>query len=78
MLEAGWDFVFCDADKWWYKNYFTTLENKIVSGGCFVAHNINIQSSDIREFRQYIDTNPRFVTTYKNETRSGISVSYKK
>ena len=78
MLEAGWDFVFCDADKWWYKNYFTTLENKIVSGGCFVAHNINMQSSDVREFRQYIQSHPGFVTTYKNESRSGISVSFRK
>ena len=78
MLEAGWDFVFCDADKWWYKNYFTTLENKMVSGGCFVAHNVTLQSSDIREFRQYIETNPRFVTTYKKESRSGMSVSCKK
>jgi len=78
MLEAGWDFVFCDADKWWYKNYFTTLENKIVSGGCFAAHNVNMQSSDIRDFRRYIDNHPKYVTSYKNESRSGISVSYKK
>jgi predicted O-methyltransferase YrrM len=78
MLEAGWDFVFCDADKWWYKNYFITLENKIVSGGCFTAHNVSMQSSDIREFRQYIQNHPKFVTTYKNESRSGISVSIKK
>ncbi|HPT31371.1 MAG TPA: class I SAM-dependent methyltransferase [Prolixibacteraceae bacterium] len=78
MLEAGWDFVFCDADKWWYKNYFTTLENKIVSGGCFTAHNVNMQSSDIREFKQYIQNHPKFVTSYKNESRSGISVSVKK
>jgi caffeoyl-CoA O-methyltransferase len=77
-LEPGWDFVFCDADKWWYKNYFVALENKMVKGGCFVAHNTNMQSTDIREFKRYIQTNPHFITMYKPESRSGISVSYKK
>jgi predicted O-methyltransferase YrrM len=77
-LESGWDFVFCDADKWWYKNYFISLESKIVSGGCFVAHNTNTQSNDIRDFKEYVESNPGFVTTYKTQTRSGISVSYKK
>jgi caffeoyl-CoA O-methyltransferase len=77
-LEPGWDFVFCDADKWWYKNYFITLEDKMVKGGCFTAHNVNMQSSDILEFKKYILANPRFVTTIKQESRSGISVSYKK
>jgi predicted O-methyltransferase YrrM len=77
-LEAGWDFVFCDADKWWYKNYFISLEHKMVSGGCFVAHNTSMQSNDIRDFKEYIQSNPRFVTTYKTESRSGISVSIKK
>jgi caffeoyl-CoA O-methyltransferase len=77
-LEPGWDFVFCDADKWWYKNYFVTLEDKMVKGGCFTAHNVNMQSSDILEFKKYILANPRFATTIKQESRSGISVSYKK
>ena len=77
-LEPGWDFVFCDADKWWYKNYFVSLENKINRGGCFVAHNTNIQSSDVREFNRYIQTSAKFVTSFKAESRSGMSVSYKK
>jgi len=77
-LETGWDFVFCDADKWWYKNYFTALENKMAKGGCYVAHNTDLQSADMAEFNKYIQTDPRFTTAYKHESRSGISVSYKK
>lgn len=77
-LESGWDFVFCDADKWWYKNYFVALENKIVRNGCFVAHNTNIHTSEIRQFNDYIRNHPGFVTTFNQESRSGISVSYKK
>jgi len=77
-LESGWDFVFCDADKYWYKNYFTTLEGKMKNGGCFVAHNTNTHSPDIREFLDYLKTNPGFTTSFRTESRSGISVSYKK
>ncbi len=77
-LENGWDFVFCDADKWWYTNYFKALENKIAKGGCFTAHNTNIQSPEINEFNNTIRRHPGFVTSYKQTSRSGISVSYKK
>ncbi len=77
-LEPGWDFVFCDADKYWYKNYFTSMEGKMKKGGCFVAHNTNTRSSDIREFLDYLKTNPGFTTSFRTESRSGISVSYKK
>ena len=77
-LEPGWDFVFCDADKWWYKKYFIAMENKLVKGACFAAHNTNFQSSDIYEFKKYIQAHPQFITTYKTESRSGISVSFKR
>jgi len=77
-LEPGWDFVFCDADRWWYKNYFIALETKIVSGGCFAAHNTNTQSADMREFNSYIRKHPGFITSFNRTSRSGISVSYKK
>jgi predicted O-methyltransferase YrrM len=77
-LEPGWDFVFCDADRWWYKKYFIALETKIISGGCFTAHNTNTQSADMNEFNSYIRKHPEFVTTFNRTSRSGISVSYKK
>jgi caffeoyl-CoA O-methyltransferase len=77
-LEGKYDFVFCDADKWWYKNYFMAMEPKITKGGCFVAHNTNMRSADIREFLDYVGNNEGFTTTFESSSRSGISVSCKK
>ncbi|MCJ7630036.1 MAG: protein kinase, partial [Longimicrobiales bacterium] len=38
-LEGPFDFVFSDADKEWYKNYFVDVYPKLKIGGCFTAHN---------------------------------------
>jgi caffeoyl-CoA O-methyltransferase len=40
-LAGPFDFVFSDADKEWYKNYFVALSPKVVPGGCFTAHNVS-------------------------------------
>ncbi len=77
-LEKGWDFVFCDADKWWYKNYFMSLEGKIVKGGSFVAHNTNMKSAEMSDFLNYICSSRDFTTVFKSGSRSGISVSRRK
>jgi caffeoyl-CoA O-methyltransferase len=39
-LKGPFDFVFSDADKDWYKNYFIDIDPKLKVGGCFTAHNI--------------------------------------
>ncbi len=39
-LKGPFDFVFSDADKEWYKNYFVDVDPKLKVGGCFTAHNI--------------------------------------
>ena len=38
-LKGPFDFVFCDADKDWYLQYFLDLESKISLKGCYTAHN---------------------------------------
>lgn len=78
QLPGSYDFVFCDADKWWYKNYFVAMEPKLKSGGCFTAHNTSMRSDEIREFIDYIKKHPGFKTSFDQTSRSGISVSYKK
>jgi caffeoyl-CoA O-methyltransferase len=40
-LAGPFDFVFCDADKYWYKNYLEAVEPKLTIGGCFAAHNVS-------------------------------------
>ena len=37
-LNGPFDFVFCDADKEWYKNYFIAVSPKLKMGGCYIAH----------------------------------------
>ena len=78
-LKGPFDFVFCDADKMWYKNYFKDLEHKIVDGGCFAAHQVTPNNNDeaIQNFLDYVKSRPNFTTTIENEKSSGISISYK-
>ena len=40
-LPGPFDFVFSDADKDWYKNYFVSVWPKVLPGGCFTAHNVS-------------------------------------
>ncbi len=40
-LKDPFDFVFCDADKEWYLQYFLDLEAKISVNGCYTAHNVS-------------------------------------
>lgn len=78
QLEGPFDFVFCDADRLWYKTYFMTLEPKILTGGCFIAHNVKMRSPEIKSFVEYISSRENFNTIVDNRSRSGISRSYKK
>ena len=78
-LEGPFDFVFCDADKNWYKNYFIAVYPKLEVGGCFTAHNVRGRRMwGIREFLDYLDSLPNMETTIDETSWSGISISYKK
>jgi len=76
-IEGNFDFVFSDADKYWYKNYFIAMDPKIKDGGCFTAHNTAMQVSGIKEFLDYLEGLKNYKTTIDKSSRSGISVSYK-
>jgi len=76
-LPGKYDFVFSDADKYWYKNYFIAMDPKIERGGCFTAHNTAQRSRGIREFLEYIENLDNYETSFSKETRAGISISYK-
>ena len=77
-LKGPFDFVFSDADKDWYKNYFIALASKLEVGGCFTAHNAsNTGMAGIREFMDYVKSLPNFKTTIDTTSRAGISISYK-
>jgi caffeoyl-CoA O-methyltransferase len=81
QLKGPFDFVFCDADKYWYKNYFIDVFPKMEVGGCYAAHNVSGRSGWRRggtgEFYDYIKDLPNLETTVDN-SGAGISISYKK
>jgi caffeoyl-CoA O-methyltransferase len=78
-LEGPFDFVFCDADKNWYKNYLMSVLPKLEVGGCFTAHNVaGGRMYGIREFLDYLYSLPEMETTIDRSSWSGISISYKR
>jgi predicted O-methyltransferase YrrM len=76
-LPGRYDFVFSDADKYWYKNYFIAMDPKLEVGSCFTAHNTAMRASGITEFLDYVESLNNYQTTIDKTSRSGISISYK-
>ncbi len=77
-LKGPFDFVFSDADKEWYTQYFKDVEPKLIVSGCFTAHNVTDAFGGIKEFMNYIRSLPNYQTTIERSSGSGISISYKK
>ena len=77
QLPGPFDFVFSDADKDWYKQYFIDVDPKLRAGGCFTAHNVSNTYGGAGEFLTYIKKLPNYTTTVENSSSSGISISYK-
>lgn len=77
-LDGPFDFVFSDADKTWYTQYFKDLQPKLSVGGCFTAHNVNNNFSGVREFMDYVKGLKNFETSIVGSRGEGISLSYKK
>jgi predicted O-methyltransferase YrrM len=76
-LPGPFDFVFSDADKEWYTQYFKDVEGKMEAGGCFTAHNVLNGFSGVQGFLDYVRSRPGYETTIDRTSRSGISVSCK-
>lgn len=77
-LPGPFDFVFSDADKDWYKNYFVAVWPKLLPGGCFTAHNVSgRRQGGIGEFLEHLKSVSDAHTTIDTSGREGISISYK-
>ena len=77
-LAGPFDFVFSDADKDWYKNYFVAVWPKLLPGGCFTAHNVSGRAQGgIADFLAHVKSLPDAQTTIDTSGREGISISYK-
>jgi caffeoyl-CoA O-methyltransferase len=77
-LPGPFDFVFSDADKDWYRNYFDAVLPKLAVGGCFVAHNVSGRGyGENRDFLRYLQGLSFMETTLFNGG-AGMSISYRK
>ena len=74
-LEGPFDFVFSDADKSWYINYFKNLDPKLEVGACFVTHNVSRHNN--YNFYQYVSKLSNYKTTL-DDRGAGVAISYKK
>jgi len=77
-LEGPFDFVFSDADKNWYRNYFRAVDPKLEAGGCYVSHNVSESGGfwDSDEYLEFLRSLPNYKTTVFDRG-SGMSISFK-
>jgi len=83
-LKGPFDFVFSDADKDWYKNYFIELDPKLTVGACFVTHNITERGRGGNRgyggpaiYLEYVRSLDNYETTLNN-SGGGMAISYKR
>ena len=84
-LPGPFDFVFLDADKEWYTQYFRDALPKLVMGGCFTAHNVSDRGRYGRGggrggtggFVEELRNTPNLETEFVM-SGGGLSVSYKR
>ena len=67
QMPGPWEFVFQDADKDWYLNYWNDLKSKIAPNGCYSAD--NVLRPGAREVTQFVEAargDPAFTTSIED------------
>ncbi|QEC53071.1 putative O-methyltransferase YrrM [Anseongella ginsenosidimutans] len=77
-LEGPFDFVFSDADKDWYVQYFKDIDPKLEEGGRFTAHNVLQNMNGIQEYMDFVKKQQGYETIVDKSSSSGIAISLKK
>ena len=77
-LEGPFDFVFSDADKGWYRNYFDAVDPKLKVNACYTTHNISDRPGGWNsDYLEYLKEQDNYSTTV-NSKGGGMSISFKK
>ncbi len=78
-LKGPFDFVFSDADKGWYRNYFVAVDPKLKVGGCYATHNVSDRygRGGNRAYLEFLLSLNNYETTVDN-SGNGMAISYKK
>jgi predicted O-methyltransferase YrrM len=80
-LEGPFDFVFSDADKGWYKNYFMDVDPKLKVGGCYTTHNIReggrYRGGGNQDYLEYVRSLDNYESSL-NSAGGGVLISYKR
>jgi len=76
-VPGPFDFVFSDADKDWYKQYFLDVAPKLKSGGCYTTHNV-IDGNAPADYQTFVESQAGFTTTIDRKSHAGVMISYKK
>lgn len=62
-LPGPWEFVFQDADKSWYLNYWNDLKGKLAPRGCYAADNVlRPMAPEVAQFVEAAKSDPAFDT----------------
>lgn len=80
VLPGPWDFVFQDADKNWYLNYWNDLKGKMASGGCYTADNVlRPDAAEVTQFVRAAQSDQQFThRTEKGSRGEGLMVICRK
>jgi predicted O-methyltransferase YrrM len=76
-IAGTFDFVFLDAWKPDYKRFLDLVVPRLTIGGVFAAHNVVNKQSEMRDFLEAIQSDPRLFTSIVKPGYEGMSISLK-
>jgi len=76
-LDGPFDFVFIDARRSEYYDYFKLIYPKVEKGGIIVAHNAIVHADDIKDYLDGVSELPELISVIVSTGHDGIMISYK-
>jgi len=78
QLPGTFDFVFLDAWKKDYRDFFEAVYPRMDAKGLFIAHNVVNKRDEMEDFLEVIQNHPELWTTIVSPSGEGMSVSWKR